>query len=395
MSISMRDADPAGAPLPVHPLGQAPLAEFRSSFRQWLDQNAAELASLFAPRPDFEERVEAARSMQRMLYDAGWARFGWPSWAGGLGGDALHRGVVHEELSALGWPGPSIFEHLEIVAPTLLAFAQPTLVEGVFPAFLDGSRSWAQGFSEPESGSDLASLRTRGVVDGDHMVVTGQKIWTSWAKWSHSCLALVRTGSAEERHRGLTMIAIPLDSPGVDVTPIRQVNGTEELAEVFFSEVAVPLDHVVGEIGGGWPVAMHLLAHERGTLAWFRHCHFRHRLAQGARRADASEDGSLGAAVVQLAGLRATAGRQLAMDAAGTPLGPPTAFTKLLMTRLEQQLFDTLLRIHGPAMEFGVGNADDQLLHQEYLFSRVVTIYGGSEQMQLITLANRVLMMET
>jgi alkylation response protein AidB-like acyl-CoA dehydrogenase len=395
MSISIRDVDPADASLSVHPLGQTPLAEFRSSLREWLDENAEGLASLFAPRPDYEERVEAARSLQRMLYDAGWARFGWPTWAGGLGGNALHRGVVHEELCVRGWPGPSIFEHVEIVAPTLLAFAQPPLVARVFPAFLNGSRSWAQCFSEPESGSDLASLRTRGIVDGEHVVVTGQKIWTSWAKWGHSCLALVRTGSAEERHRGLTMVAIPLDSPGVDVRPIRQVNGTEELAEVFFSGVAVPLDHVVGELGGGWPVAMHLLAHERGTLAWFRHCHFRYRLAQGARHAHGSEDGSLGAAVVQLAALRATAGRQLAMDAAGTPLGPPTAFTKLLMTRLEQQLYDNLLRIHGPAMEFGVGNADDQLLHQEYLFSRIVTIYGGSEQMQLITLANRVLMMET
>jgi alkylation response protein AidB-like acyl-CoA dehydrogenase len=395
MSISMHDVDPADAPITDHALGRVPLDEFRSVLREWLEDNAEVLATRFAPMPDYEKRVEAARSLQRMLYDAGWARFGWPSWAGGLGGNALHRGVVHEELSYRGWSGPSIFEHLEIVAPTLLVFAQPTFVARVFPAFLNGSRSWAQGFSEPESGSDLASLRTRGVVDGEHIVVTGQKIWTSWAKWGHSCLALVRTGTAAERHRGLTMVAIPLDSPGVDVRPIRQVNGTEELAEVFFSEVAVSLDHVVGEIGGGWTVAMHLLAHERGTLAWFRHCHFRHRLAQGARQAGASEDGSLGAAVVQLAGLRATAGRQLAMDAAGTPLGPPTAFSKLLMTRLEQQLYDTLLRIHGPAMEFGIGNADDQLLHQEYLFSRVVTIYGGSEQMQLMTLANRVLMMET
>jgi alkylation response protein AidB-like acyl-CoA dehydrogenase len=395
MSISIQDVDPAGTPIQVDPLSQRPLGEFRSALRAWLDDHADELAEPFAPLPDYEERVRAARTLQRMLYDAGWARFGWPSWAGGVGGNALHRGVVHEELSRRGWPGPSIFEHLEIIAPTLLAFAQPTFVARTFPAFLDGSRSWAQGFSEPESGSDLASLRTLGIVDGEHMVITGQKIWTSWAKWAHSCLALVRTGTAAARHRGLTMVAIPLDSPGVEVRPIRQVNGTEELAEVFFSEVEVPLDHVVGEIGGGWTVAMHLLARERGTLAWFRHCHFRHRLAQGAGRADAGEDSSLGAAVVQLAGLRATAGRQLAMDAAGDPLGPPTAFTKLLMTRLEQQLYNTLLRIHGPAMEFGLGGADSQLLHQEYLFSRVVTIYGGSEQMQLMTLANRVLMMET
>jgi alkylation response protein AidB-like acyl-CoA dehydrogenase len=395
MSISMRGVGPADAPIDDHPLCLGSLDDFRSALCAWLDSKAGELLPLFAPRPDFEERVQAARLLQRMLYDAGWSRFGWPSWAGGLGGNALHRGVVHEELCDRGWPGPSIFEHLEIVAPTLLAFAQPSFLADVLPAFINGSRSWAQGFSEPESGSDLASLRTRGVVDGERIIITGQKIWTSWAKWADSCLALVRTGTATERHRGLTMVAIPLDAPGVDVRPIRQVNGTEELAEVFFDQVEVPLDHVVGEIGGGWTVAMHLLAHERGTLAWFRHCHFGHRLAQGAALADPEEDTSLGAAVVQLAGLRATAGRQLALDASGGELGPPTAYTKLLMTRCEQQLYDTLLRIHGPAMELGLGDPDDQLLHQEYLFSRVVTIYGGSEQMQLMTLANRVLRMKT
>jgi alkylation response protein AidB-like acyl-CoA dehydrogenase len=187
------------------------------------------------------------------------------------------------------------------------------------------------------------------------------------------------------------MIAVDLDSPGVSVRPIQQANGTFELAEVFFDEVRVPLDHIVGQINGGWAVAMHLLAHERGTLAWFRHNHFRQRLAQGAEASTPVEDVSLGAAIVQLAGLRATAGRQLAVDAAGGSLGPTAAFTKLLMTRLEQQLYDVLLRIHGARMGFGIGNADDQLLHQEYLFSRVVTIYGGTEQMQLMTLANRVL----
>jgi alkylation response protein AidB-like acyl-CoA dehydrogenase len=136
---------------------------------------------------------------------------------------------------------------------------------------------------------------------------------------------------------------------------------------------------------------MYLLAHERGTLAWFRHCQFAHRLAQATNLADPDQDKALGEAVVQLAGLRATAGRQLAADAAGDALGPTTAYTKLLMTRLEQQLYDTLLQIHGPRMGLGIGSADDQLLHQEYLFSRIVTIYGGSEQMQLMTLANRVL----
>lgn len=391
MSISIDDRGPTRPPIESHPLSIAPLATFRSEFLAWCRTNSSELAGHMVPHPDYETRVIAARSLQHVLSDAGWSRFGWPTWAGGLGGSALHRGVVYEELSRIGWHGPAIFEHLEIIAPTLLEFGKTDFVAARLPRFLDGTRSWVQGFSEPDAGSDLASLRTRGVIDDSCIVISGQKIWTSWAKWGHSCLALVRTGTAEDRHRGLTMVAVDLDSPGVSVRPIQQANGTDELAEVFFDEVQVPLDQIVGEINGGWVVAMHLLAHERGTLAWFRHNRFRQRLAQGALASGPVEDASVGAAIVQLAGLRATAGRQLAVDAAGGSLGPTAAFTKLLMTRLEQQLYDVLLRIHGTRMGFGIGEADDQLLHQEYLFSRVVTIYGGTEQMQLMTLANRVL----
>jgi alkylation response protein AidB-like acyl-CoA dehydrogenase len=229
MSISAQ----LGPEVPVgHALSLAPLSEFRAQLRAWLLANAGQLVDLTAPRPDYEARVVAARGLQRVLYEAGWARFGWPTWSGGLGGSSLHRGIVYEELSGTGWHGPAIFEHVEIIAPTLLAYARPEFVAEALPRFLDGTRSWAQGFSEPDAGSDLASLRTRGVVDGDTVVVTGQKLWTSWAKWGHSCLALVRTGTAEERHRGLTMLAIDLDAPGVDVRPIEQVNGTPELAEV-------------------------------------------------------------------------------------------------------------------------------------------------------------------
>ena len=396
MSISIQGPGPVDPPLENHPLGAAPLATFRSEFAAWCEANSAALAPHTLPNPDFESRVLAARSLQRILFDAGWSKFGWPAWVGGFGGSALHRGVVYEELSRIGWHGPAIFEHLEIIAPTLLEFGDADFVAARFPQFLDGTRSWVQGFSEPDAGSDLASLRTRGVIADGCVAISGQKIWTSWAKWGHSCLVLVRTGTTEERHRGLTMVAVDLETPGVTVRPIQQANGTYELAEVFFDDVRVPLNHIVGEINGGWAVAMHLLAHERGTLAWFRHNHFRQRLAQGAETStDPSEDIALGAAIVQLAGLRATAGRQLAVDAAGGSLGPTAAFTKLLMTRLEQQLYDVLLRIHGSRMGFGVGSDDDQLLHQEYLFSRVVTIYGGTEQMQLMTLANRVLKLGT
>src|SRR5690606_34943477 len=141
-----------------------------------------------------------------------------------------------------------------------------------FPRFLAGEAAWAQGFSEPGAGSDLASLRSRArEVDGG-LVVDGRKIWTSWAKYATRCLALVRTGELSARHRALTMVAIDLDQPGVEVSPITQANGTEELAEVTFDGAFVPARAVVGPVDGGWAVAMRVLSHERGSITWFRQC---------------------------------------------------------------------------------------------------------------------------
>src|SRR5690606_32256881 len=144
-------------------------------------------------------------------------------------------------------------------------------VAELLPAFLSGRELWAQGFSEPDAGSDLASLRTTAVLDGDAYVVNGTKIWTSWARYATWCLLLARTGDAASRHRGLTALVVDLRDPGVEVLPIVQANGTDELAQVHFSDVRVPAGRVVGEPGGGWAVAMHILSHERGTFAWFRH----------------------------------------------------------------------------------------------------------------------------
>jgi alkylation response protein AidB-like acyl-CoA dehydrogenase len=367
------------------------LPEFAERFRQWMTANEAQLAPLFATHRDYDERVKAARELRRLLFDHDWGRVGWPQQIGGLGGDGLHRAVLHDELYRAGWPGPAVFEHLEIIAPTLVEFAEPEFAAAVLPHFLDGSRSWAQGFSEPEAGSDLASLRTRGVLDGDDVVVTGNKIWTSWSKYAHWCLALVRTGTPEQRHRGLTMIAIDLNSPGVDVRTIRQANGTDELAEVWFDAVRVPRSQLIGEIGGGWEVALYLLARERGTSSWLRQGAFRQRLGDSAKNMDENLDRQLGDVVLQIAGVRAAAATLLTHEAAGRQLGPEAAFNKLLMTRTEQNLFNLLRDLDGVPTAQPGHNDEHAVLQQEYLFSRIVTIYGGSQQMQLITVARHIL----
>jgi alkylation response protein AidB-like acyl-CoA dehydrogenase len=367
------------------------LAEFTDRFRQWVTANKAELAPVLDIRGDFGERVQLARDLRRMLCDHGWGQVGWPTEAGGAGGSILHRGVIYEELYRAGWSGPAIFEHLEIVAPTLVRYGSPGFVESVLPDFLNGSQAWAQGFSEWEAGSDLAGLRTRAELDGDIYVVNGVKIWTSWAKYASWCLALVRTGTAQERHRGLTMIAIDLESPGVLVEPITQANGTDELAEVAFRDVRVPRSQLVGDVGGGWRVAMYLLAHERGTLSWLKQCSFRQRLATSAKGMREDHDRELGQVALQIAGVRAAAANLLGREAAGQQLGPEAAFNKLLMTRTEQNLFNLLRDADGSWTAVPGDGQEELLLHQEYLFSRIVTIYGGSQQMQLITIARHIL----
>lgn len=374
-----------------HGLLALPLDEFAQAFREWMAAHHDDLVPLLAVSSRFDARVTANRALRHLLWDSDWGRLGWPEHVGGRGGTSLHRAVITEELFRQGWTGPTVFEHLEIIAPTIVEYATPEFAAAVIPDFLDGSRTWAQGFSEPEAGSDLASLRTRAEIDGNELVINGAKIWTTWATYSHWCLALVRTGTPEERHRGLTMVAVALDSPGVVVSPIRQANGIDELAEVSFSDVRVPIQQVIGEIGGGWEVAMYLLARERGTLSWVRHCGFRQRLQEVSSVMPADLDRQLGDLVLQIAGVRAAAVTLLSREAGGAELGPVAAYNKLLMTRTEQNLFNLLRDVHGTAVAAPGKGHEEALLQQDYLFSRIVTIYGGSQQMQLITVAKHIL----
>jgi alkylation response protein AidB-like acyl-CoA dehydrogenase len=335
---------------PWDDVGELSLQDFADRFRHWMTENTTRLAPLLQPRGVYAERVEAARALRRLLVDHGWGLIGWPEEVGGLGGSSLHRAVIHDELYRAGWTGPAIFEHLEIIAPTLVRFGAPEFVGSVIPDFLDGSAAWAQGFSEPEAGSDLAS-----------------------------------------RHRGLTMLAIDLRSPGVEVRPIIQANGTDEFAEVWFEDVRVPRERLIGEVGGGWPIALYLLARERGTSAWFKQGAGRQHLSANAKLMREDNDRQVGELVLQLAAVRASAAGLLARDAAGVQLGPEAAYTKLLWTRAEQNLFNQLRDVDGVRMALPDASDEEVLLQQEYLFSRIVTIYGGSQQMQLITIARHIL----
>jgi alkylation response protein AidB-like acyl-CoA dehydrogenase len=362
-------------------------AELAAAFAAWLGEHASDLPDVNGAGRGFGARLSALRELQRTLFDAGWIRFGWPQLAGGAGGTSLHRAVVYEALASAGFADRGPFEHHEILLPVLIKRARSDQLGCWVPPFLRGDELWAQGFSEPDAGSDLGSIRTRARLDGNSYRVQGRKIWTSWAGYADWCLIIARTGSLEERHRGLTVLMVPLDAPGVSVRAISQANGLDELAEVSFDDVDVPSSNRVGAEGDGWAIALEILSYERGTSSWLRQLLLRSRLEEllAVSEPDPRE---LGDVLVDLYALRLATGEALLDEAEGIGAGPGAAHIKLLRTDGEQHLhnlFDSTLAgglAVGSAAWPQVGRWQD-----EYLFSRAVSIYGGTRQMQLTTIA--------
>ena len=373
------------------PTGTYPdVSVFFEDFETWLRTNPQAVVNADAPGVTTDAHMASMRQLMLALYDEGWSRYGWPVEMGGLGGTIYHRAAIWEALARNGVSKMGAFEHLEVLGPTLLEMGPKEFVSSAFPRFLDGTEIWAQGFSEPDAGSDLASIRTRATPIEGGFIVTGRKVWTSWARYATWCLLLARTGTPESRHRGITALVIDLRSPGVEVRPISQADGNNELTEVTFDEVFVPDDRIVGELNGGWSVAMHILSHERGTFPWFRHCFLTSQLHEHLETAKPYGDALLGDAILDLASSGAASTAALRSHHQGSPLGPRAAFTKLLLCSAEQSLYDWALTTD---LDIAVdpGELSTMETRQKYMFSRIVTVYGGSQQMQLDTIAKQIL----
>ena len=238
---------------------------FRRDLRSWLDETLPTLP----PEPPFEDWT-AKRAYdtgwQRRLHDAGYAGISWPKEYGGRGATPSEELIFLEETEKAGAPyvGCNFVSTLH-AGPTIAAEGTPEQRARYLPPILRGDNVWCQGFSEPEAGSDLASLRTRAIRDGDHYVVTGQKIWTSHAQVADYCELLVRTDPEAPKHRGITWMVMPMDSPGITVRPMRTLTGESEFSEMFLDEVRIPVENVVGAENDGWRVAMVTFSFERGT----------------------------------------------------------------------------------------------------------------------------------
>lgn len=242
-------------------------AAFRAELREWIEKNIPEG---WSERRRASGRGDEAlvREWSRKLYEAGYAGLTWPRQYGGQGAPYAHQAIFLEEIARAEAP-----EHIGVIGlgmagPTIMAHGTDEQKARHLPGILSGDEVWCQGFSEPGSGSDLASLRTRAERDGDDFVVNGQKVWSSFAHIADYCILLVRTDASAPKHKGITYLLADMRAPGVEVRPLRQITGDPEFNEIFFSDVRIPVANVVGEINAGWQVAMTTLMHERGTLGF-------------------------------------------------------------------------------------------------------------------------------
>ncbi|AKJ12489.1 acyl-CoA dehydrogenase [Streptomyces incarnatus] len=361
--------------------------EFRAEARAWLTANAT-------PSTD-------RRTWERTLGAAGWIGLGWPEAGYGNRTATLTQQVAWaEEYARSAAPPRSGHIGENLLAPTILAHGSEEQKSRFLPPIAAGEELWCQGYSEPGAGSDLAGVRTAAVREGDRYRISGQKIWTSLAHEADWCFVLARTDPESRRHHGLSFLLVPMDQPGVEVRPIRQMTGTSEFNEVFFDGAHARVEHVVGGEGRGWAVAMSLLGFERGVSTLAQQIGFAEELAQVVRTAvetGAAADPVVRARLVrQWAELRTM--RRHALRTLGGSAGPGApSVAKLLWAGWHQRLGELAMQVRGVAA--GVGPVDwsatapyelgaDQHL---FLFSRADTIYGGSDQVQRTIIAERVL----
>ncbi|WP_046731326.1 acyl-CoA dehydrogenase family protein [Streptomyces humi] len=355
-------------------------ADFRTALRAWLDEND------LSPGPDhsFDAQVAQLARVRRALFDAGWMRYGWPREVGGLGGPAVLRAVLGEEVATRGLAEPGIYSMVEVLTPTLVDHARPELAAAMVPLLLSGREQWCQGFSEPGSGSDLASLTTRAAPrDDGTWVVNGQKVWTSLAQYAARCVLLTRTAPG---HEGITAFFVDMDTPGITVRPLRTMHGVDEFAEVFFDDVPVPADRMLGRPGDGWRLAMDLLPHERSTCFWHRVAHLYTRLDRLLAETATPDDAALGAAYLALHTVRCRSHATQRRLADGVRLGPETSVDKVLLATAEQQLLETVRDLLPGVLEL-----TETPWRSEYLYAKAATIYGGTAEIQRNIIARRLL----
>jgi alkylation response protein AidB-like acyl-CoA dehydrogenase len=352
-----------------------------------------------------DDRMSVLRRWQAACYAAGYVGRAWPAEFGGGGRPAVEQIVVDQELAAAGAPEFVNIVGLDVLGPSLLRFGNDEQRRRYVPSILSAQEIWCQGFSEPEAGSDLASLRTRAVQDGDTFVINGQKTWVSWGQYATWCGVLARTDESVARHRGISMLIVDMATPGVEVRPMTQITGHAEFSELFLDDVVVPRENLLGQLGDGWKIAMYTLGHERGTAALPRQVKLRTWLDRAVSVAAQRELGgrplledpqaqtALARALIHIEVLRHHAYRTVGEFLNGGAVGPESSSVKLLMAEAEQRLAATVLEVLGPTLIDGDPDhvLENDFWYETYLYSRAASVYGGTRQIQLGIIADRIL----
>ncbi|GIX49627.1 MAG: acyl-CoA dehydrogenase [Candidatus Tectimicrobiota bacterium] len=375
---------------------------FRDTLRQWLRENLPPGwgTTVFEP-VDLHEKVAFLKEWTRKLHAAGYVGLSWPKEYGGAGATLMEQVIFNEEIARFKAPTPYNAIALGMVGPTLIEVGTEAQKKRYLPKMLTCEEIWCQGYSEPGAGSDLASLQTRAVPDGDEFVITGQKVWTSYAHDAAFCFLLARTDPQAPKHKGLSCFIVDMKSPGITIRPLRQMTGEAEFNEIFFDHVRVPRENLVGELNNGWMVGIGLLMHERATTSILYQANLQvllQDLMALAKRQGRHRDPLIrqrlahlytAAEAIKLFGYRC-----LTKRLRGQPPGPEGSVHRLGLTRLTQQAYELAMELQGPYAQLMHGSPyalQDGMWQFGFLRSRAATIAAGTAEIQKNIIAERVL----
>ena len=374
---------------------------FRTDLRAWLERNPP------GREPeDPKAWVPYAKAWQAKLAEAGWCGVAWPKEYGGRGATLIQQIIFQEELARARAPQFIGLAGLTMGGPVLIAHGTDEQKQRHLRPILRADEIWCQGFSEPNAGSDLAAIKTKAVLDGDSFVVSGQKVWTSWARYAEVCMCLVRTDPDAPKHKGITFLLVDMKSPGVTVRPLTQMNGDADFNEVFFEDVRVPRKNIVGEMNKGWDIAITCLMHERQTLTFSRQLQSKVALTEMLETARRHERGgtpatrdpivrqALSRAFVDSEAMRFLAYRNLTKVLRGGVPGPEGSIEKLFWSEMYQRQLDVACEIigpHGQLLRHSKHAVDGGRWPHLLLYSKGRTIAAGTSEVQRNIIAERVL----
>ncbi|MEO0033151.1 MAG: hypothetical protein RIS94_2909 [Pseudomonadota bacterium] len=383
-------------------------SEFRTELRAWLADALPKGwgETVFEPK-DEHERAMFRLDWERKLHNGGWSGINWPKEYGGRGATLIERGIFAEEMARAGAPeGINIIGH-NLAGTTILAHGTEAQKMRFLPEIISSAEVWCQGFSEPGAGSDLAAVRTRAELKGDKFIVNGQKIWTSYAQYAQWCFALVRTDPDVAKHKGLSFLLIDMASPGITIRPLRQISGESEFNETFFDNVEVPVENIVGDLNGGWKIAMTTLAYERGPEdSLGRQVRFKQELdkllvtlmhtMQGNRAAidNPAIRQRLARAITELDIVRLNALRAFSRYLDGGDRGSDASMIKLYWSHAAQTMYEVAMDALGPIAPLSGNDPAAAALGRfqlSWLQSKAFTIYSGSSEIQRNIIGERVL----